>query len=245
MPPIRHRHLVFSGAFTLIEMLVSIAIVSVLMVLIFGVQSGVQARVRQAKCAANLSTQAKAVMLFAADNNGRFPYGWNVWYPIVWQKDISPYLGIPTTNTRSTPGIVFQCPMITQADINTAGAGSVSHGMNEFIIPQVALQSDTPVKTVQSLSTPSRVPLLGDIWLQNSDRMIAISKVPAGNTGNVAFRHTVSPAARPAKVPWPSGLTSFGRGKVNIFFCDGHAEALSPEEVANAGDNVLVWNPWK
>jgi len=245
MPPIRHNDLVFSKAFTLIEMLVSIAIISVLMVMIFGVQSGVRARVNQAKCAANLSTQAKAVMLFAADNNGRFPYGWNTWYPIVWQKDVAPYLGLPSTTTRSIPGIVFQCPMITQRDIDTAGAGSVSQGMNEFIIPQVAQQSDTPVKTVQSLATPSRVPLLGDIWLQNSDRMIAISKVPAGNTGNVAFRHSVSPAARPAKVARSSGLTSFGGGKVNMAFCDGHVEALSPEEAANGGDNVLVWNPWK
>lgn len=228
--------------FTMVELLVAIAIVGMLAVLVTGAQSSIVARAKQAKCASNLSSLSKATLLFAADHGGRLPSGWNTWYPTVWQVDIAPYLGIETYTTRSKVGSVFQCPTITTADLTGAGVGGVSLGMNEFIIPNTATQTDTAPKYTHAVPNPGSVPFIGDIWLMNTDRLVALSK---SNVGTAAFRHPNTPAARPAKSVTASGITAFGTGKANVVFLDGHAESLSPDQLAASGNNTITWNPWK
>ncbi len=61
------------SAFTLIEILVVIAIVAILTALLFPVLSSAKSRSKQVGCANNLKQVALAFQMYAADNDGRLP----------------------------------------------------------------------------------------------------------------------------------------------------------------------------
>jgi prepilin-type N-terminal cleavage/methylation domain-containing protein len=62
-----------ANAFTLIEILVVIAIISILAALLFPVLSSAKNRSKQIGCANNLKQVALAFQMYAADNDGRLP----------------------------------------------------------------------------------------------------------------------------------------------------------------------------
>jgi prepilin-type N-terminal cleavage/methylation domain-containing protein/prepilin-type processing-associated H-X9-DG protein len=79
------------SGFTLIEMLVVIAIIAVLAAILFPVLSKARAKARQATCASNLKQLAMAVEMYSADWDDMFPgapngeggsgvYGGWIWY---------------------------------------------------------------------------------------------------------------------------------------------------------------------
>lgn len=63
-----------SSAFTLVEMLVVIAIIAILAALLFPVFSQARAKARSARCVANLKQIGNAVFMYADDYDGRFPW---------------------------------------------------------------------------------------------------------------------------------------------------------------------------
>src|SRR4029079_18727890 len=63
----------FSKAFTLIEILVVIAIVAILAGLLLPVLSSAKARPKQIGCPSNLKQVALGFQMYAADNDGRLP----------------------------------------------------------------------------------------------------------------------------------------------------------------------------
>ena len=62
------------GAFTLIELLVVIAIIAVLMGILMPALQRVRAQARRTVCGSHLQSCAKAAVLYADDNNSKFPY---------------------------------------------------------------------------------------------------------------------------------------------------------------------------
>lgn len=61
-------------AFTLIELLVVIAIIAILAAILFPVFAKARERAKQAACVSNLNQLGKAVILYADDNDQKFPY---------------------------------------------------------------------------------------------------------------------------------------------------------------------------
>ncbi len=63
------------GGFTLIELLVVIAVISLVAAIIFPAFARAREAARRASCASNLRQIGLAVMMYAQDNNDRFPLG--------------------------------------------------------------------------------------------------------------------------------------------------------------------------
>ncbi|BCW97365.1 MAG: hypothetical protein KatS3mg024_0192 [Armatimonadota bacterium] len=59
--------------FTLIELLVVIAIIAILAAILFPVFSAARERARQSKCTAHMRQMGTGMLMYADDNNGRFP----------------------------------------------------------------------------------------------------------------------------------------------------------------------------
>jgi prepilin-type N-terminal cleavage/methylation domain-containing protein len=88
-----------SAAFTLLEMLVSIAIIALLATLIIGAVVRVRSSAQSVKCLANLRQIANAFHVYVADNGGKMPDPLGDAVP--WETSIRPYIA----NTD-----VFGCP---------------------------------------------------------------------------------------------------------------------------------------
>lgn len=107
-------------SFTLVELLVVMAILAVLIALVLPSAQNALAQARQTRCASNLRQIGAAAAAWAADNDGKIV---PVFYPAEnaskplglqnWNGILAPYLGRTTTNnafTSATEMPVFVCP---------------------------------------------------------------------------------------------------------------------------------------
>ncbi len=110
--------------FTLIELLVVIAIIALLAAILFPVFSRVRDKARQTTCANNLKQIYLAISMYASDNDGYFPSGWQ-YYPY---HGGYPYVGAWAWMTGLYPSYapskeIFFCP----------GTSSAFKGREHFI----------------------------------------------------------------------------------------------------------------
>ena len=143
-----------STGFTLLELLVIVALIALLIALLLPLISGIAARGRDLKCQTNLRSIVQAMHVYAAENNDSMPWGfvWNRADPITW--DESPqnvhgeYVSWSTLVARATGGTAgviaddasansralfppaLQCPEAEQARPHV-----VSYAVNWLIAP--------------------------------------------------------------------------------------------------------------
>jgi type II secretory pathway pseudopilin PulG len=99
-----------STGFTLLELLVIVALIALLIALLLPLISGIAARGRDLKCQTNLRSIVQAMHVYAAENNDSMPWGfvWNRADPVTW--DESPqnvrgeYVSWSTLVARATGG---------------------------------------------------------------------------------------------------------------------------------------------
>lgn len=205
--------------FSLIEMLVVVAIMGVLVAIIVPAAGRSFARGREAKCASQLRQIALGAFAYARDNRGLMPpRGATSWPGMtnvnpVFSDFVGPYLQAAEAN-RVT---VWRCP-----DDKRAGAIS-SYGVNRLAyrnsMTDLQAQQGWPLLMVQQ---PATVVLLADSGgSPNAVWDITYSGGAIREQG-VEFRHGqprgdgASPAASPA---------AFGASRANYVYCDGHVEA--------------------
>lgn len=102
--PIRRRR---GTGFTLVEMLITIAIVGMLAALLVPAINGARAKADQSKCIANLRSLATGVLAYAGDNDGQLPQEYNSVAPLGgtgrnrWNLQIAPYVGYDDMQTAA------------------------------------------------------------------------------------------------------------------------------------------------
>ena len=89
-----HNHR--TSAFTLVELLVVIAIIAVLVSLLLPALTGAKDKGKRTACLSNLRQQGVAICLYAADSEGRIPYGPKA-PPYISPSDLYSSTGAPTS----------------------------------------------------------------------------------------------------------------------------------------------------
>lgn len=110
-------------AFSLVELLVVIAVIGTVMAILFPALSAVRRVAHRTQCAANLRQLGLAWQMYLAGNEGRFYQGINanLWYGGVFSisealevepriRPLNPYLGLRRVVTDIADARVFACP---------------------------------------------------------------------------------------------------------------------------------------
>ena len=214
-----------SRGFTLVELLVAIALIALLIGLLLPVLGRARQQAASVACLSNLRQLAAAAQMYCDGNKGSFPIA----YDLVSQPPLVISLNWDFTMTRNTasgevtvtPGLlcaghtnpkIQQCPSYdgksnTLADPYTGynyNTSYIGHGAQESIV--------APIK-ISQVRNAARCALFGDG--QYSAGANKFMRAPLPNPGDAAF------AFRSA------GTQGFRhRGRSNVAFVDGHAESL-------------------
>jgi prepilin-type processing-associated H-X9-DG protein/prepilin-type N-terminal cleavage/methylation domain-containing protein len=241
------------SAFTLMELLVVMAIIAILSALLLTAVSRAKGRAQQAQCANNVRQLGIALLGYLAENHA-YPLGRNMTQAAIasgtvyWQQ-ILQESELGSTKTNSFHHLVRQgvwkCPNANEP-ANYPTDGYVSYGYNLYGVEwngnwtnslglggHVFSRSDWPVKESEVIS-PSEMIAMGDGF--------------AG--GNGIIRDGVGNLERAYVTPifFDFGGTARAyarhRGKANVVFCDGHVESPTLkflfEDTSDAA--LALWN---
>jgi prepilin-type processing-associated H-X9-DG protein/prepilin-type N-terminal cleavage/methylation domain-containing protein len=211
-------------AFTLVELLVVLGIVSLLAGLVLTVTSSVRQAAASAACLSNLRQMAVAATDYAMRNHGSYP-------PAQWNDPSEPVAREWDFAKRGTevvgPGFLWAPQPVTAVqqcsafDGKSRSPGDLFTGYNyntSYIGRGKGELAPAPARVAQ-VRRPSRTVIFGD-----------------GQAGAGANKYMRSPLRSPSEEPvgYATGSTARAagtqgfrhRGATNAAFCDGHAESL-------------------
>lgn len=136
--------------FTLIELLVTLGIVVVLAALVFTSFSKIKESGQRSKCAANLKQIGIAATQYAADNNGAYPYTYDL------------ILGI---HNPVTPGLIDLLGDYVNDDYRVFYCTDVVH-----CLPPPALAKDMTYQALASAPGRDRFSTIGYNWFNSTSR---------------------------------------------------------------------------
>jgi len=210
-----------SGGFTLIEMLVVIAIIALLVSLLMPAVESARRAAERTGCASNLRQLHLATQMWAQDHGGRLPTDLQKWAP-----SLHPYLGGEAP--PSYPLAVFKCPGHRVALERSPGIWTCSYTM--LAVVQRKNDPDNP-RNLLSVSEPSSVPLYTELISNN--RHVSQRLNPSLNTwfsgGKPVLAWQIDPNSNGVQLGWADSMNQTAtvhRGRVNYVMLDGHVEAV-------------------
>jgi prepilin-type N-terminal cleavage/methylation domain-containing protein/prepilin-type processing-associated H-X9-DG protein len=220
--------------FTLVELLVVVAIIAVLAALLYpSIQSALD-NAKTAKCQAHMRQLVQACHAFAADNDGSLPplYTWVTYFPeiaqstdkistgayvVVWTDIIRPYVG---------NDVAFSCPALrTDATIGAGGISSATHPLGIGINYETVGHIYKPKEEFQKL-----------IRVENHSKVVIFADAGGGDFATGDFKNRKdTPGCGSVFIRGTTdsgeGVIARHRGKANVAFLDGHVQLLSPTEI--------------
>jgi prepilin-type N-terminal cleavage/methylation domain-containing protein/prepilin-type processing-associated H-X9-DG protein len=219
--------------FTLVELLVVVAVVAILAALIFPALAAVKERARVTVCQSNLKQLGYGFHLYLDNWDDAYPLPYTDGHP----DDSGIIYGKPTWKTRIFPFVkshgVYRCPSndateiihgkVSKVDPIVEDQYSFCYAMNHVAFYANEIGGEIPgwPKTTSDLESPSDLILLTEVQdvsptidllsimaaraPLDSDDPRAIDRPPYGN---IVFAHNT------------------GNGSTNWLFCDGHAKYL-------------------
>jgi prepilin-type N-terminal cleavage/methylation domain-containing protein/prepilin-type processing-associated H-X9-DG protein len=197
------------NGFTLVELLVVIAVIGVLAALTFGAYGTVTSLRNQTESAARLRQWGTALAAYVAENNGDLPRrGQGVQKVTVldrpedWFNALPPYLGQPgygeLVKTKRRPGENARSIFVRPGAKDPGGIVFLSYGMNMNLSPW-------------NLPSPTRLALI-----EHPSVTVFLAESP----GEYASTY---PSTKPFSCVAPHG------GKGNVLFLDGHVAAFDAD----------------
>jgi prepilin-type N-terminal cleavage/methylation domain-containing protein/prepilin-type processing-associated H-X9-DG protein len=244
-------------AFTLVELLVVIGIISVLISMLLPALNKARESAQRIACASNLRQVAMAWTAYTADNHGKLPvllsYYWDAtpsnpnpsatptYY--YWASMLKPYLSDKTNLTNSynytvsdsvSSSGVFQCP---SWENHSSGVAYVAYGMVMYGVGGRYYSGFYPgYRRSVEIKDPATQLLFADSQYFHPTALnwrgwyyVWLGSTHTGTYTGVSFRH----------------------GKLaNVAFCDAHVESQSWDQlekpyVTLPATQYLKWGPWR
>ncbi len=238
-------------AFSLIELLVVVAIVSLLVSLLLPTLSAARAQGRRTVCASNLRQLTLAIVMYTSENRGLFPpCGWKRGkIPGYWWGEINngkvDYTVSPLFKYIRSPlgeETVYECPdqpwgTYKPQGTNAPDKPTSTYGYNGYYLTPAATPgwgpgiAKRPWQRMESVPQPAQVFLLADtmIYFAAKDELCndALLDPPFLAQPNWAGP---SKGTQYRWIPNDNPTTSFRhRGLTNVASCDGHVDSFNPE----------------
>lgn len=235
-------------AFTLIEILVVIALITILAEILFPVFAQARDKARQATCLSNLKQVGAGIMLYAQDYDEQYPYNYHysadgrmLWW---FQDDIRPYVKnepvywCPSfaSHTRWTikRPLGLPNPLIKDYNGNVAAFGFKWPGR------PATIPGPTPPMTVNQGQGPSGMTSTGTGSLTSVEDVAGTILAFEGGTSGYQFEIWDLRQTHCAELPRQDWLDTVAELKIGTrhasgfiaIFCDGHAKWLpGPDKV--------------
>jgi prepilin-type N-terminal cleavage/methylation domain-containing protein/prepilin-type processing-associated H-X9-DG protein len=220
--------------FTLVELLLVLAVLGLVFGLALPAISGGLRKAREARCASNLKQLGVAWMRFATDHDGRLPStGWknntaNSPYPGILE-----YVGLPST-LGSDPWqreTCFTCPVL-QAEKKTSTQAALwrTFSVNKYASEDYVNRSDAYKRYLNRIQRPSLFAVAMDGGYDPSR--------PAND------RYTQSVSNDDAGKYLPQ-IQSPHQGFTHVLFADGHVGKVNREQIDDkvqpSGNSSIFW----
>jgi prepilin-type processing-associated H-X9-DG protein/prepilin-type N-terminal cleavage/methylation domain-containing protein len=225
--PAASRRASENSGFTLVELLVMMAVIAILAALLLPALAAAKSRAKRIECLSNLRQFSIAAQVYTGDNADFYPYA----YYFDMAREISYCWDFTTyeSSSRVVPGVLWQgqtnpqiqqCPSFTGSadwasdpytgyNYNTSYIG---HGQGESADDPTGQGIPVPAKTA-AVNHPAKTALFGDgQYSAGADKFM---RAPYPNPGDANFS---------GRYAGTQGFRHDGRS--NAAFCDGHAESL-------------------
>jgi prepilin-type N-terminal cleavage/methylation domain-containing protein len=219
----------FSRAFTLIELIVVLAVIAILMSMVYPMYTGISERAKATKDMSNLRQIGIATQTYLNDSDGVLPGS----ITVTWMSQLTPkYLSLWK---------IFQSPFDKRASSERGdGSTPISYGINLNIYVGGAPISATKITNPGGFILFAPAQALGTtVSFQGAATSSAPGVTVIGNGNNTA---TSSPGGV------ATGGTHNSRQRINALFGDLHCETMSWTTFANTTANVPgqpgQWTPY-
>lgn len=217
------------SGFTLVELLVVMAVVAVLAALVIPAIAGARERSRSVTCSGQMRELGMAVLLYTQDNLGRFPrssHSAGASREPGWAASIAPYLGAqPAEANAAWVNSEFGCPSNTNK-----APDAYSYAMNVFFELKAGdsyVGRPATWRCLPQVPSPARTILLAET---------------AAATGGMAPDHFMCHQWSSVAAARNAVAHDRHAGRANYLFVDGHVESL-PVDATFTSREQNLWNP--
>ena len=231
-------------AFTLLELLVVIAIIGILAALLLPALSAAKAKAAQTSCLNNQHQLGTGMMMYVDENSDAFPgiasehSGFNAADWIYWRTNTALYPPIEkspiVSQVASANRSLFRCPL-DQSDADRLAAMDTPDGPYLYSYSMTGygvgaypnLDMDVNLG-MSSVFTSDATYIFKQSSVRNPVLKIMLAEEPGttGSSDNPTGSHPINDGRW---MPSFDPLTSRHRGRANVTFADGHAQAVNWE----------------
>ena len=231
-------------AFTLIELLVVIAIIGILAAMLLPALSAAKAKAAQTACLSNQKQLGLGMMMYGDENSGAFPgiasqhSGFNPADWIYWRTNTALYPPVEkspiVSQVASANRSLFRCPL-DQSDADRLAQVDTSDGpyLYSYSLTGYGLDSHPELNMegnlgISSVFTSDAAYIFKQSSVRNPVLKIMLAEEPGikSNSDNPTGSSVINDGRW---IPGTDPLTSRHRGRANVTFADGHAQAVNWE----------------